>query len=50
MFDDITLRKKWNNFKLQAKKRKNLKIKKKKKKKKDLYVVLSILGDPSKTI
>lgn len=38
MFDDITLRKKWNNFKLQAKK------------KKDLYVVLSILGDPSKTI
>lgn len=41
MFDDITLRKKWNNFKLQAKK---------KKKKKDLYVVLSILGDPSKTI
>ena len=40
MFDDITLRKKWNNFKLQAKK----------KKKKDLYVVLFILGDPSKTI
>ena len=40
MFDDITLRKKWNNFKLQAKK----------KKKNDLYVVLSILGDPSKTI
>ena len=40
MFDDITLRKKWNNFKLQAKK----------KKKKDLYVVISILGDPSKKI